>query len=128
MAVYTSCAPPAAVSIAATLPALPSPLNSYLLGFTSVPLRTYVGASAVGCLPTVAAYVYIGSLLDDLADMAAGRAQPRSSAQWALLLVGLVATVGIVVYVSRVATARVAAARQRKAEDARETGLALVSD
>lgn len=101
-------------------PALPSPLNSYLLGFTSVPLRTYLAASSAGCLPAVALYVYLGSLLDDLADLAAGKARPRSSAQWVLLVVGLAATVALVVYVSRVASARVAAARQRKASSTDE--------
>lgn len=107
-------------------PVLPSPLNSYLLGFTSVPLRTYLGASSAGCLPTVAAYVYIGSLLDDLA--LAGKARPRSSAQWVLLVVGLAATLALVAYVSRVASARVAAARQRKASftDERSGGAAGV--
>ncbi len=95
-------------------PLLPSPLNSYLLGITSVPLHVYVGASAVGCVPNVAAYVYLGSLLDDLADIAAGRARPPSRTSWALLALGLAATVALLIYVSRAASARVAAARHRK--------------
>ena len=94
-------------------PMLPSPLNSYLLGLTAVPLRTYVSASCVGTLPNVGAYVYLGSLLDSLADIAAGRVQ-RSPLSWALLITGLAATVGMLLYVSRVATRRVqAASRQR---------------
>ena len=99
-------------------PLLPSPLNSYLLGFTALPLHTYIAASAVGCLPNVAAYVYLGSLLDNLADIAAGRSEPPGLTSWVLLAVGLVATVAVLVYVSRAATARVAAARLRKPADA----------
>ena len=98
-------------------PLLPSPLNSYLLGFTAVPLHVYVSASAVGCVPNVAAYVYLGSLLDSLADIAAGRSKPPGLTSWVLLAVGLVATVAVLVYVSRAATARVAAARLRKPTD-----------
>lgn len=94
-------------------PLLPSTLNSYLLGLTAVPLRTYLAASLVGAAPNVSAYVYLGTLLDSLADIAAGRVQ-RSPLSWALLLTGLTATVVMLVYVSRVATRRVnAASRQR---------------
>ena len=57
---------------------------------------------------------YLGSLLDSLADIAAGRSKPPGPASWALLAVGLAATVAVLVYVSRAATARVAAARLRK--------------
>ena len=79
-----------------------------------MPVHVYAAASAVGCLPNVAAYVYLGSLLDSLADIAAGRSKPPGPASWALLAVGLAATVAVLVYVSRTATARVAAARLRK--------------
>ena len=60
------------------------------------------------------AHRYLGSLLDSLADIAAGRSKPPGPASWALLAVGLAATVAVLVYVSRAATARVAAARLRK--------------
>ena len=47
-----------------------------------------------------------------------GRAVKRSPLSWALLLSGLVATVAMLVYVSRVATRRVqAASRQRALDD-----------
>ena len=58
-----------------------------------MPVHVYAAASAVGCLPNVAAYVYLGSLLDSLADIAAGRSKPPGPASWALLAVGLAATV-----------------------------------
>lgn len=101
-------------------PLIPSTLNSYLLGLTAVPLRTYVGASLIGALPNVGAYVYLGSLLESLADIAAGRVQ-RSPLSLALLITGLAATVGVLVYVSRVATKRVQAA-SRRSSDTLEAG------
>ena len=94
-------------------PLLPSTLNSYLLGLTNVPLKTYLLASLVGSLPNVGAYVYLGTLLDSLADIAAGRVQ-RSPLSMALLITGLVATVAMLAYVSRVATRRVHAAQRQK--------------
>lgn len=95
-------------------PMLPSPLNSYLLGLTSVPLRTYVAASIVGAMPNTSAYVYLGTLLDSLADIAAGRVQ-KSPLSWALLITGLATTVAMLIYVSRVATRRVQQASRARA-------------
>ena len=71
-------------------------------------------ASLVGALPNVGAYVYLGTLLDSLADIAAGRVQ-RTPLQWALLLTGCFATVLMLVYISRVATRRVNAASRARA-------------
>ena len=102
-------------------PMLPSPLNSYLLGLTAVPLRTYLTASLVGAGPNTAAYVYLGTLLDSLADIAAGRVQ-RSPMSWALLFVGLAATVAMLIYVSRVATRRVQQASRASESDRLESG------
>jgi len=51
-------------------PVLPSTLNSYLLGLTNVSLRAYFLGSLVGSAPNVCAYVYLGTLLDSLADSA----------------------------------------------------------
>ena len=109
-------------------PVLPSPLNSYLLGLTNVPLRTYVSASFVGALPNVCAHVYVGTLLDSLADIAAGRAK-HSPFSLLVMGTGLVATVGVIAYVSRIATRRVNAARSRERQDtldAEEEGLPLL--
>lgn len=95
-------------------PMLPSTLNSYLLGLTNVPLRTYFLGSCVGSLPNVCAYVYLGTLLDSLADIAAGRVK-RSPLSWLLMGTGFVATVAALVYVSRAATRRVQNARGKNA-------------
>ena len=94
-------------------PVLHTALNSYLLGLTTVPLRVYLPATIVGSFPNVSAWVYVGSLLESLADIAAGRVQ-RTPVQWMLGLAGLAATVGLLVYVSRAATKRIHAANARK--------------
>jgi uncharacterized membrane protein YdjX (TVP38/TMEM64 family) len=94
-------------------PLLPSPLNSYLLGLTNVALRTYVLASLVGALPNICAYVYLGTLLTSLAEIASGRSRRRSPLTWALLITGGIATVGMIVYISRIATRRINAARSK---------------
>jgi uncharacterized membrane protein YdjX (TVP38/TMEM64 family) len=95
-------------------PMLPSTLNSYLLGLTNVPFWTYFAGSCVGSLPNVCAYVYLGTMLDSLADIAAGRVK-RSPLSWLLMGTGLVATVAALAYVSRAATRRVQNARSKHA-------------
>ena len=94
------------------LPFMPSPLNSYALGLSDVPVRTYAAASFVGCFPNTLAYVYLGTLLDSLADIAAGRHVGRSPVTYAMLGVGVLAAVALLAYVSRVAARRVATARE----------------
>ena len=108
-------------------PLLPSTLNSYLLGLTNVPLRTYVAASCIGALPNLCAYVYLGTLLDSLADIAAGRVQ-QSPLSLTLLITGGAATVAAVVYISRIATRRINAARMRSGEDMESASLLAASE
>jgi hypothetical protein len=47
-------------------------------------------------------YVYIGSLAGDLARLGAG-GRSRTRAEWGLYIVGLIATVAVTVYVTRLA-------------------------
>jgi uncharacterized membrane protein YdjX (TVP38/TMEM64 family) len=81
-------------------PVFPFALLNYALGLTRVRLRDYVAAS-VGMLPGTALYVYVGKLAGDLATLAAGDARPRGPAHYALLAVGLAATVLVTVIVTR---------------------------
>lgn len=88
-------------------PVVPFNLLNYAFGVTRVRLRDYVLASWVGMLPGVVLYVYLGSLAGDLAiGGAAGRT--RAPAEWALYAVGLLATVAVTIYVTRVARAALA--------------------
>lgn len=86
-------------------PVIPFNLLNYAFGATRVSLRDYVLASAVGMLPGTAMYVYLGSVAGELA---AGSARARTPLEWAFYGVGLVATVAVTVYLTRVARATLA--------------------
>lgn len=83
-------------------PIFPFNLLNYAFGLTKVSLRDFVWASWLGMLPGSLLYVYIGSLAGDLATLGAG-GRERTPAEWAIYGVGLLATVAVTVYVTRVA-------------------------
>jgi uncharacterized membrane protein YdjX (TVP38/TMEM64 family) len=85
-------------------PAFPFNLLNYAYGLTKVSLRDYFFASWIGMLPGTVMYVYIGSLIGDLARLGAG-GRVRTGAEWALYIVGLIATVAVTIYVTRIARA-----------------------
>lgn len=88
-------------------PVFPFNLLNYAYGITRVSLRDYVLASWIGMLPGTVMYVYLGSLAGSLATL--GRqGGGRTHAQWALYGVGLVATVVVTVFVTRIARAALA--------------------
>jgi uncharacterized membrane protein YdjX (TVP38/TMEM64 family) len=82
-------------------PVFPFNLLNYAFGLTAVKLRDYFLATWIGILPGTVLYVYLGSLGGNLANSGKARQTP---AQWALDVVGLVATVGVAVYASRLAS------------------------
>jgi len=85
-------------------PAFPFSLLNYAYGITKVSLRDYFFASWIGMIPGTVMYVYIGSLAGDLATLGAGTgAGAPGPAQWVIRIVGLVATVVVTVYVTRIA-------------------------
>ena len=76
----------------------PFALLNYAFSLTRVSLRDYVLASWIGMMPGTVLYVYLGSLA------AAGVAdRKRSSAEWALYAVGLLATIAVAVIATRIA-------------------------
>ncbi|MEM1425870.1 MAG: TVP38/TMEM64 family protein [Cyanobacteria bacterium P01_H01_bin.130] len=81
-------------------PVFPFNVLNYLYGLTDVSLKDYVLAS-IGMLPGTVMYVYIGSTFGELAAVFAGR--EKSPAEWALYGVGLVATVIVTVYITKIA-------------------------
>jgi len=88
-------------------PVFPFNLLNYAFGLTRVSLRHYFFASWIGMIPGTVMYVYLGSLAGDLATLGAG-GRTRTTAEWALYGVGLVATVAVTVYVTRLARAALA--------------------
>ncbi len=83
-------------------PVFPFNLLNYAFGLTQVSLKDYFLASWIGMLPGTVMYVYIGSLAGDLATLGSGE-RSRTPAEWALYVVGLVATVVLTLYITRIA-------------------------
>ncbi len=83
-------------------PVVPFNLLNYALVLTGVSLRAFVLASWIGMLPGTLLYVYLGSVAGDLASFGSA-ARARTPAEWALYAVGLLATVAVSVYVTRLA-------------------------
>jgi len=90
-------------------PAVPYVLLNYALGLSRVRLADYV-AGSIGMLPVVAMYVYTGKVAGDLAALASGAAAPRGSAYYALLVLGLGASLAVTILVTRLARTAVDAA------------------
>lgn len=86
-------------------PAFPFNLLNYGLGLTQVSVKDYV-LGTVGILPGTIMYVYLGSLFGSLATIGAGEElnDPQAAmVQWTLRIIGLIATVAVTVYVTRIA-------------------------
>jgi pyruvate/2-oxoglutarate dehydrogenase complex dihydrolipoamide dehydrogenase (E3) component/uncharacterized membrane protein YdjX (TVP38/TMEM64 family) len=79
-------------------PVFPFTLLNYAFGLTRVKLSHYVLASWIGMMPGTVMYVYLGSLV------AVGAAhRMRTVGEWVLYGVGLLATVAVTVFVTRLA-------------------------
>src|SRR5262249_26419709 len=85
-------------------PLFPFGFLNYALGLTKISFREYVLASWIGMLPGTVMYVYLGSTLKSVTDLAAGRAQ-GGGVEKLLFVVGLAATVAVAAFVARVARA-----------------------
>ena len=83
-------------------PIFPFNLLNYAYGLTKVSLRDFFFASWIGMMPGTVMYVYIGSLAGDLASLGSGH-RARTPLEWTLYGVGLVATLVVTIYVTRVA-------------------------
>jgi uncharacterized membrane protein YdjX (TVP38/TMEM64 family) len=92
-------------------PVFPFSLVNYAFGLTGIRLRDYALGSWIAMLPGTFLYVYLGSLITDAAALASGAKPPAagSTAQRVMLWAGLIATLAVVVLVTR--TARRALAR-----------------
>jgi uncharacterized membrane protein YdjX (TVP38/TMEM64 family) len=83
-------------------PAFPFVLLNYALGLTRVHFVDYLVAS-VGMLPGTFLYVYYGKLAGDVAALAGGTPVERGAGYYAVLVLGLVATVLVTLVVTRTA-------------------------
>lgn len=85
-------------------PVFPFNLLNYAYGLTKVSFRDFVLASWIGMLPGTIMYVYIGSLVGDLAGLTSGGGG-RSTIEWTFYIVGFLATVAVTLYITHIARA-----------------------
>ena len=83
-------------------PVFPFNLLNYELGLTKVRFVDYMLAS-FGMLPGTLLYVYYGKLAGDVAALAGGVASEKGVADYAVLILGLVATIIVTTIVTRIA-------------------------
>ena len=86
-------------------PVFPFSLLNYALGLTRVRFADYAVA-CLGMLPATAAYVYLGSLLGELAGLTPGATPADPSSAWlkrALSVLGLFATLAVIGVIARTA-------------------------
>ncbi|VEP11297.1 conserved membrane hypothetical protein [Hyella patelloides LEGE 07179] len=83
-------------------PIFPFNLLNYGMGVTGVSLKDYVIAS-VGMIPGTIMYVYFGSLGNINTICNGGGANVNPLAQWTIRIIGLIATVAVTLYVTKIA-------------------------
>jgi uncharacterized membrane protein YdjX (TVP38/TMEM64 family) len=81
-------------------PLIPFNVSNYFYGITSIGFWPYLLASAVGILPGTLLYAYLGAI--GQAGLAGGK-KGHSPLEWTFLGFGLLATIVVTVFVSRVA-------------------------
>ncbi|NIP85363.1 MAG: hypothetical protein GTO03_07295 [Planctomycetales bacterium] len=83
-------------------PLFPFNLLNYLFSVTKVRTRDYFFASWIGMFPGTVMYVYLGTAVKNVADLVSGKVERGMGAQ-IVFAVGLLATVIVTVYVTRIA-------------------------
>ncbi|MBE9196959.1 TVP38/TMEM64 family protein, partial [Synechocystis sp. LEGE 06083] len=83
-------------------PVFPCNLLNYGYGITGVSLKDYVIGS-LGMIPGTIMYVYIGSLAGSLATVGTETNQANPTLQWAIRIIGFIATVAVTIYVTKIA-------------------------
>ncbi|HAV65342.1 MAG TPA: hypothetical protein DCY13_23580 [Verrucomicrobiales bacterium] len=86
------------VGLTRLAPVFPFTFLNYAFGLTRVSLRDYFFASWIGMLPGTVMYVYLGGVAG-----AGLKSEGRTTGEWVLLIVGLLATVAVTIYVTRIA-------------------------
>jgi uncharacterized membrane protein YdjX (TVP38/TMEM64 family) len=84
-------------------PLIPFNLSNYFYGLTAVKFWPYVLASYIGMLPGTLLYVYLGAAGKAGLKAAAGQSSGRSPWEDVLFGIGLIATVVVTVWVTRIA-------------------------
>jgi uncharacterized membrane protein YdjX (TVP38/TMEM64 family) len=79
-------------------PIFPFNLQNYGYGLTQIPAMHYVLASWIGMMPGTMMIVYVGHAVGSVA-----KGRERTSAEWTVLALGLVATIAVAIVAARIA-------------------------
>ena len=90
------------VTLTRLSPVFPFILLNYLYSITGVSLKDYILGS-VGMIPGIITFVYIGSLAESIATLGTGTQTTNQALEWTLRIIGLMATVAVTVYVTKIA-------------------------
>ncbi|MEM7145163.1 MAG: TVP38/TMEM64 family protein [Verrucomicrobiota bacterium] len=88
------------VALTRLSPVFPFVFLNYAFGLTKVRFIDYLTASIVGMLPGTIMYVYLGSLAK-----AGAESEGKSPGEWALYIIGLLATIAVTVLITKKAKA-----------------------
>jgi uncharacterized membrane protein YdjX (TVP38/TMEM64 family) len=83
-------------------PLFPFNLLNYAFGITSVSFQDYLIGS-VGMIPGTIMYVYLGSLVGDIALIGSKNQAGNIILHWVIQIMGLIATIAVTVYVTKIA-------------------------
>ena len=83
-------------------PVFPFNLLNYAFGITKVSLKDYFLA-CVGMIPGTIMYVYLGSLAGNLALIGTENQPTNPTVQWAIRIIGFIATIAVTLYVTQIA-------------------------
>jgi uncharacterized membrane protein YdjX (TVP38/TMEM64 family) len=88
-------------------PIFPFNMLNYAFGVTRVALRDYILGS-IGMIPATIMYVYLGSLVGDVALLGVPQTDYVNNsqalfAQWSIKIIGLIATIAVTLQVTRIA-------------------------
>jgi len=90
------------VGLARLSPLFPFNLLNYAFGLTDISLREYFFATWLGMIPGIVMYVYLGSLVRDIALIGSRPVKP-GAAHWAFEVGGFAVSVAVALYVTWVA-------------------------
>jgi uncharacterized membrane protein YdjX (TVP38/TMEM64 family) len=102
-------------------PAIPFNLQNYLYGLTPVRFWSCVVTSWLAMLPGTFLYVYLGHVTG----AALGADRERTTAEWAMLAVGLLATVAVTVYITWLARRKL---QEQMSESAADDGATPIAN
>jgi uncharacterized membrane protein YdjX (TVP38/TMEM64 family) len=97
-------------------PVFPFNLLNYAYGVTGVSLKDYVLGS-IGMIPGTIMYVYIGSLAGNIATIGTDSQPGDPTIQWAIRIIGFIATVVVTLYVTKIARQALEAEVLESSED-----------